>query len=89
MHAWHSFRLGLPLATPAHPLLCLCCLPQTESLRASRQYGSVVSVSELPCSALGARADLAAVIAEAGFLMPTNTFSGRASFTVRSRKLET
>jgi hypothetical protein len=34
---------------------------QTEALRGARQYGALVPISELPCSALGARADLEAV----------------------------
>lgn len=68
------------------PAVCVPVDVQTESLRGSRQYGSDVPVSELPCSGLGARADLAAMAAETGFLMPTDTFSGKTSFQVRRQE---
>ena len=55
---------------------------QTETLRGSRQYGSIVPITELPCSALGARVDLEAMKGEAGFLMPTDTFTDKVTFTV-------
>lgn len=61
---------------------------QTEGVRGSRQYGQVVPISELPCSALGARVDLEAMRGEAGFMMPTDTFSGKASFTVGEEVFE-
>ncbi len=59
-----------------------------ENLRGARQYGSMVQMSELPCSALGARVDLEAMKGEAGFLMPTDTFQGAASFTVGDELFE-
>lgn len=57
-------------------------------MRGSRQYGQQVPITELPCSALGARVDLEAMRGEAGFLMPTDTFAGRASFTVGEEVFE-
>lgn len=63
-------------------------MAQTEGVRGSRQYGQLVPISELPCSALGARVDLEAMRGEAGFMMPTDTFSGRASFTVGEEVFE-
>jgi hypothetical protein len=73
-----------PLALTSICLPSFPCVPmQTEMLRGARQYGADVALSELPCSALGARVDLKALAGEAGFLMPTNTFSGKTTFTVR------
>lgn len=87
MHALSIGRLADPhpffgLLTDVHDNV------QTEGVRGSRQYGQVVPISELPCSALGARVDLEAMRGEAGFMMPTDTFSGRASFTVGGEVFE-
>jgi len=68
--------------------ICTQYASQTESLRGSRQYGTLVAMTELPCSALGARVDLDAMRAEAGFLLPTDTFRGNASFSVGGEDFE-
>lgn len=57
-------------------------------MRGSRQYGYLVPQNDLPCSALGARVDLDALKGQAGFLLPTDTFQGRASFSVGEEDFE-
>ncbi len=52
-----------------------------EARRGARQFGLHVDDETLPCSAIGRRIDLIAAT-ETGVLMPTETFTGRASFAV-------
>lgn len=43
-------------------------------------------LSELPCSGLGAKPDVDLTVRTMAFLIPTDTFRGKASFTVRSKE---
>ena len=54
---------------------------ETETRRASRQFGVHIDDETLPCSAIGRRIDIVAA-ARTGMRMPTNTFNGRAQFEV-------
>ncbi|MBK6579113.1 MAG: MBL fold metallo-hydrolase [Sandaracinaceae bacterium] len=58
-----------------------------ETVRGARQFGWHVHEDELPCSALGRRADMEAAM-ESGIVMPTRTFSGEASFEVGGVRIE-
>ncbi|RMF19188.1 MAG: MBL fold metallo-hydrolase [Candidatus Dadabacteria bacterium] len=58
-----------------------------ESRRGARQFGRDVPLDQLPCSALGRRIDLDAAL-ETGVRLPTNTFSGRATFEVGGTRFE-
>lgn len=46
-----------------------------------------VPLSELPCSGLGRKADIDLTVRTMAFLIPTDTFRGRTSFTVRRRSV--
>lgn len=52
-----------------------------ESERGRRQFGEHVHPDDLPCNAIGARADVEAAT-DTGFIVPTHTFSGRAEIEV-------
>lgn len=54
---------------------------RAEATRAARQFGDSVSLSELPCSALGRRVDIDASL-DVGARMPTHTFSGSHTLTI-------
>jgi alkyl sulfatase BDS1-like metallo-beta-lactamase superfamily hydrolase len=56
-------------------------LRPAESARAELQFGAHVPEADLPCSALGRRADVVAALST-GVRKPTRTFSGDASFEV-------
>ncbi len=56
---------------------------QAEALRAARQFGMSAALSELPCSGLGRKPDVDLTAKTMAFLMPTDTFLDRTSFTVR------
>ena len=58
-----------------------------ETLRGARQFGRHVSDALLPCSSLGRQVDIDAAL-RTGVLMPTNTFSGEASFVVGGVRFE-
>jgi alkyl sulfatase BDS1-like metallo-beta-lactamase superfamily hydrolase len=54
---------------------------EAEQRRGLRQFGARVDPRDLPCSALGARIDFSSGIG-GGVRLPTERFSGQASFTV-------
>ncbi len=61
---------------------------KAEALRGARQFGNNVPLSELPCSGLGARADIDLTARTMAFVIPTHTFSGQASLEVGGVQLE-
>jgi alkyl sulfatase BDS1-like metallo-beta-lactamase superfamily hydrolase len=58
-----------------------------ESLRGGRQFGRRVPLSDLPCSAIGRRPDLAAAL-DSGVLLPSHTFSGKKVLDFGGFKIE-
>lgn len=52
-----------------------------ETIRGGRQFGVHVAEEDLPCSALGRRADVLAALST-GFMQPTMTFTGAMQLTV-------
>ena len=71
---------GVPIwsteALPEHLFKQYQVFLPAESARGRRQFGQHVPLSALPCSALGKRADLKAVLNN-GTLLPTHTVSGK------------
>lgn len=60
---------------------------QAEQRRGLRQFGARVDERDLPCSALGARIDFESGVGH-GVRLPTQRFSGQASFTVGGVTIE-
>jgi alkyl sulfatase BDS1-like metallo-beta-lactamase superfamily hydrolase len=60
---------------------------QAEQRRGLRQFGARVDERDLPCSALGARIDFESGVGH-GVRLPTERFSGQASFTVGGVPIE-
>ena len=58
-----------------------------ETVRAMRQFGHHLSGEALPCSALGARMDIAAAL-ESGVRLPTHTFSGFETIEIDGLTIE-
>ena len=61
---------------------------EAESLRASRQFGHDIEITELPCNAIGARSDIETTVRDMDFRLPTHTFSGFTSFSVGEYTIE-
>ena len=60
---------------------------QAETIRGGRQFGLNVSREDLPCSALGPRAEIDSAM-EGGVRLPTRTFSGRKVLDIGGVSLE-
>lgn len=60
---------------------------KAEITRGSRQFGERVPITELPCSSLGRRADIA-LATKTGAMLPNKTFSGRTVFEVGGLSFE-
>ena len=58
-----------------------------ETIRGKRQFGEDVSEAELPCSAIGRKADVQAAL-ESGLRLPTDTFSGRQTLNIGGLDIE-
>lgn len=58
-----------------------------ETIRGKRQFGEDVSEAELPCSAIGRKADVQAAL-KSGLRLPTDTFSGRQMLNIGGLEIE-
>jgi alkyl sulfatase BDS1-like metallo-beta-lactamase superfamily hydrolase len=58
-----------------------------ETIRGKRQFGEEVSEKELPCSAIGRKANVQAAL-ESGLRLPTDTFSGHHTLNIGGLEIE-
>lgn len=72
---------------PKHLLKQYSLFVPIESLRGGRQFGRRVPLSDLPCSAIGRRPDLAAAL-DSGMLLPSHTFRGEQILDFGGFKIE-